>query len=188
MHVWWPNLDIDIESKVRTCTACQHMQSSPPTTSANPWIWPSKPWQRIHIDFAGPFLGEMFLIVVDTYSKWMEVVRMTSTTSENTINVLRTLFSSHGIPNYLVSDNTAQFTGAKFQTFLKKNGIKHILSAPYHPSSNGEAERAVRTFKTAMKTMKEEKGTLSEKIARFLLKHRTTPRILVQKEHPLNCS
>jgi len=117
----------------------------------------------------------------------MEVVRMTSTTSENTINVLRTLFSSHGIPNYLVSDNTAQFTGAKFQTFLKKNGIKHLLSAPYHPSSNGEAERAVRTFKTAMKTMKEEKGTLSEKIARFLLKHHTTPRILVQKEHLLNC-
>ena len=105
----------------------------------------------------------------------MEVVRMTSTTSENTINVLRTLFSSHGIPNYLVSDNAAQFTEAEFQTFLKKNGIKHILSAPYHPSSNGEAERAVRTFKTAMKTMKEEKGTLSEKIARFLLKHHTTP-------------
>jgi transposase InsO family protein len=103
----------------------------------------------------------MFLIVVDTYSKWMEVVRMTSTTSENTINVLRTLFSSHGIPNYLVSDNAAQITEAEFQTFLKKNGIKHILSAPYHPSSNGEAERAVRTFKTAMKTMKEEKGTLS---------------------------
>ena len=151
------------------------MQSSPPTATANPWIWPSKPWQRIHIDFAGPFVGEIFLIVVDTYSKWMEVVRMTSTTSENTINVLRTLFSSHGIPNYLVSDNAAQFTEAEFQTFLKKNGIKHIFSVPYHPSSNGEAERAVRTFKTAMKTMKEEKGTLSEKIARFLLKHHTTP-------------
>ena len=124
--MWWPNLDIDIE-RVITCTACQHMQSSPPTASANPWIWLSKPWQRIHIDFAGPFLGEMFLVVVDTYSKWMEVVRMTSTTSENTINVVRTLYSSHGIPNYLVSDNPVQFTGAEFQIFRKKNGIKHIF-------------------------------------------------------------
>ncbi|CAC5419148.1 unnamed protein product [Mytilus coruscus] len=100
---------------------------------------------------------------------------MSSTTSEKTINALRCLFSSHGIPTEIVSDNGPQFTSSEFETFLKKNGVKHILSAPYHPSSNGEAERAVRTFKQAMKTVKNESGTLSEKLCRFLLGYRTTP-------------
>ncbi|CAC5385760.1 Uncharacterized protein K02A2.6 [Mytilus coruscus] len=175
MHVWWPNLDTDIEITVRNCTACQNTQSAPPAATANPWIWPSKPWQRVHIDFCGPFLNEMFLIVVDAHSKWIDVIRMSSTTSEKTINALRCLFSSHGIPTEIVSDNGPQFTSSEFETFLKKNGVKHILSAPYHPSSNGEAERAVRTFKQAMKTVKNESGTLSEKLCRFLLGYRTTP-------------
>ena len=175
MHVWWPDIDIDIETTVRNCTACQVTQSAPAATTTNPWIWPSKPWQRIHIDFAGPFLGTMFLIVIDTHSKWMEVINMSSTTTERTICALRNLFAQHGLPIYLASDNGPQFTSNEFKEFLKKNGVKHILSAPYHPSSNGEAERAVRTFKQAMKTMKDEKGTLHEKIARFLLSYRTTP-------------
>ncbi|CAC5422534.1 Uncharacterized protein K02A2.6 [Mytilus coruscus] len=105
MHVWWPNLDTDIEITVRNCTACQNTQSAPPAATANPWIWPSKPWQRVHIDFCGPFLNEMFLIVVDAHSKWIDVIRMSSTTSEKTINALRCLFSSHGIPTEIVSDN-----------------------------------------------------------------------------------
>ncbi|CAC5370948.1 Uncharacterized protein K02A2.6 [Mytilus coruscus] len=159
MHVWWPNLDTDIEITVRNCTACQNTQAAPPAATANPWIWPSKPWQRVHIDFCGPFLNEMFLIVVDAHSKWIDVIRMSSTTSEKTINALRCLFSSHGIPTEIVSDNGPQFTSSEFETFLKKNGVKHILSAPYHPFSNGEAERAVRTFKQAMKTVKYKSGT-----------------------------
>lgn len=53
--------------------------------------------------------------------------------------------------------------------------MKHIRSAPYHPSSNGEAERAVRTFKQGLKTVKHEPGTLSQKLAAFLLSYRTTP-------------
>ncbi|CAC5381590.1 unnamed protein product [Mytilus coruscus] len=175
MHVWWPNLDTDIEITVRNCTACQNTQFAPPAATANPWIWPSNPWQRVHIDFCGPFLNEMFLIVVDAHSKWIDVIRMSSKTSEKTINALRCLFSSHGIPTEIVSDNGPQFTSSEFETFLKKNGVKHILSAPYHPSSNGEAERAVRTFKQAMKTVKNESGTLSEKLCRFLLGYRTTP-------------
>ncbi|CAC5359993.1 unnamed protein product [Mytilus coruscus] len=97
----------------------------------------------------------MFLIVVDAHSKWIDVIRMSSTTSEKTINALRFLFSSHRIPTESVSDNGPQFTSSEFETFLKKNGVKHILSAPYHPSSNGEAERAVRTFKQAMKIIRE---------------------------------
>ena len=94
----------------------------------------------------------MYLVVVDAYSKWMEVIMMTSTTSERTITELRKLFAAHGLPEQLVSDNGPQFTSVEFDVFLKANGIRHICSAPYHSQSNGEAERFVQTFKNAMKT------------------------------------
>lgn len=175
LHVWWPGLNFDIETKVSRCEACRALLPNPPKAPANPWLWPSAPWKRVHIDYAGPFMQRMFLIVVDAYSKWIDVVMMTSTTSESTINALRYLFSSYGLPVEIVSDNGPQFVSEEFETFLKENGIRHIKSAPYHPASNGEAERAVRTFKQAMKNMASETGTLNQKLAAFLLSYRTTP-------------
>ena len=117
----------------------------------HPWIWPSRPWQRIHIDFAGPMGGHTFLVVVDAHSKWPEVIDMSSTTASATIQQLRSLFASYGLPEQLVSDNGPQFVAEEFEYFLKSNGVKHIHSAPYHPSSNGLAEWFVCTFKAAMK-------------------------------------
>ena len=175
MHMWWLNIDSDIEGKVKNCVPCQQNRSPMAKAPPTPWRWPSKPWQRIHIDYAGPFMNKMYLIVVDAHSKWIEVITMASTTSESTINALRYLFSSYGIVEEIVSDNGPQFVSSEFQNFVKTNGIKHIRSAPYHPSSNGEAERAVRTFKTSMKTMKSEPGTMNQKIARFLLSYRSSP-------------
>ncbi|XP_062575345.1 uncharacterized protein K02A2.6-like [Saccostrea cucullata] len=105
LHVWWPGLDSDIETKVSQCGSCRMQLPNLPKAPANPWIWPSAPWKRVHIDFAGPFMQRMFLIIVDAYSKWMDVVMMNSTTSESTINALRYLFSSYGLPIEIVSDN-----------------------------------------------------------------------------------
>ena len=75
----------------------------------------------------------------------------------------------HKVPNDL------HFVAQEMKDFLKSNGIRHCLSSPYHPAFNGEVERAVRTFKESMKTMKYEPGTLADKLARFLLNYRTTP-------------
>ena len=72
---------------------------------------------------------------------------MSSITSEATIEKLRDMFARHGIPQQLVSDNGLQCTSQEFSKFIKGNGIKHTLVAPYHPRSNGQAERFVQTFK-----------------------------------------
>ena len=174
-HVWWPQIDRDIEDQVRSCKDCQEQQPKRPAVTDNPWKWPSGAWQRIHVDFAGPFMGDMFLVVVDAYSKWPEVVRMKSTTTETTIDALRQIFSQQGLPLELVSDNGPQFTSKEFEEFTKMNGIIHCRSAPFHPSTNGEAERFVRTFKTAMRARKNLKISVHRKLCDFLLAYRTTP-------------
>ena len=171
--VWWPKLDSDLEEKVKRCTDCQTHRKTPPEAPLHPWEWPNRPWSRVHVDYAGPFQGKMFLILIDAYSKWMEVFPMNTSTSSATIEKLRTVFATHGLPEKLVSDNGSCFTSEEFEQFLVKNGIKHVTSAPYHPASNGLAERAVQTFKEGMKKMKE--GSIETKVSRFLFKYRITP-------------
>ena len=98
---------------------------------------------------------------------------MTTATALTTIQHLRTLFARFGIPESLVSDNGPQFTAAEFQLFCKQNGIRHFQVAPYHPASNGLAERAVLTFKKGIQRFKT--GTIGDRIARFLMQYRVTP-------------
>ena len=172
-YVWWPKLDADIEAMAKSCVPCLETRNAPATAPLHPWIWPLRPWQRIHIDFAGPMNGQSFLIVVDAHSKWPEVIEMKSTTATATIKELRRLFATYGLPERVVSDNGPQFTSAEFAAFMKANGIKHIKCAPYHPSSNGFAERFVQTFKKAISARD---GTLPrhQKLSSFLLTYRTT--------------
>ncbi len=174
-YTWWPGIDLDIEHLSRKCSGCQMIQNMPPAVPLHPWDWPERPWQRIHIDFAGPFMESMFLVIVDAHSKWPEVIRMKSTTAERTVEVVRSVFARYGVPEQLVTDNGPQFVAESFQQFLKANGIRHIRSAPYHPATNGLAERFVQTFKQALRAMKGERGDISVKLARFLLQYRKTP-------------
>ena len=116
----------------------------------------------------------MFLICVDAHSKWPKVIKMGSITAERTVDELRILFGAYGLPNQIVTDTGPQFISAEFATFLKSNGIKHIRCFPYHLSSNGAAERFVRTFK-AMKTGCHNGRSLKHRLANFLLTYRTTP-------------
>ena len=100
---------------------------------------------------------------------------MPSTTNATaTIHTLRNIFSTHGLPVHLVSDNGPPHTSAEFETFMKQNSIYHIRTPPFHLSSNGAAEKAVQTFKRAL-----QKDTstvpLKHKLANFLLSYRTTP-------------
>ena len=174
--VWWPKMDADLEAKVRGCTQCQVYQKSPAAAPLHPWEFPRRPWQRIHIDYAGPYLGKMFLIVVDAHSKWIEAFPMNTSTTTATITKLRGLFATHGLPEIIVSDNGTNFTSWEFKEFVDRNGIRHIRTAPYHPSSNGLAERAVQTFKESLKKLvKSSPDSIEDQVSKLLFKYRITP-------------
>ena len=92
--VWWPAIDQDLESTVNECIQCQTHHKSPPL---HPWEWPQYPRSRLHIDYAGPIHGRMYLVVVDAHSKWIKVAPVPSADSKNTIEKLRAMFATHGI-------------------------------------------------------------------------------------------
>ena len=129
-HVWWPNLDKDIEILAKSCQSCQSVKQAPRSAPLYPWSWPTKPWQRVHINFAGPFLNKMYFIAIDAHSKWLEVYEMSQTTSAKTIAVLHHLFASHGLSTKIVSDNGCQFVSEEFAAFLKVNGVRQVRPLP----------------------------------------------------------
>ena len=88
-------------------------------------------------------LATRLLIVVDYFSRFISVTRLTSKTSSAVIRVLDELFATHGIPSTLVSDNGPQFSAAEFAEFARQSGFYHRTSLPKFAQSNGEAERAV---------------------------------------------
>ena len=116
----------------------------PASAPLHHWKWPATPWYRVRIDFA-EINNTHFLLLTDEHSKWLEVTHMPSTTNATaTIHNLWSIFSTHGLPVHLVSDNGPPFTSAEFETFMKQNGVYHIRTPPFHPSSNGPAEKAVQ--------------------------------------------
>ena len=108
-YLWWPGLDAGIERKVKSCEVCQLHSAAPAAAPLkfHPWEWPEKPWSRIHIDHARPFMGQLFLIVIDAYSEWIEVYSTSSTSAIATIEKLRQDFAAHGLPGMVVSDNNS---------------------------------------------------------------------------------
>ena len=161
-------MDRDIEQTMQHCSGCQRMKQDPKLTPIHPWEYPEWPWQRVHIDFA----GRMFLIVVDAYSKWLEVLEMPNTTMQTTVDQLHSAFARWGIPQQVVSDNGPQFVSQEFDQFMSVNNIKHLKSSPYHPATNGLPEHFVQMLKQALKVSKCEEKSLQQHLASFLLQYR----------------
>ena len=172
MFVWWPGFDQDVEEVVQQCATCQRSHVVPAQAPLHPWEWPAHPWSRLHVDYAGPYLGHRFL-GIDAHSKWLEVCPMTSTTAVAMVERLRSVFAQFGIPDMVVTDNRTNFVSAEFQQFMYRNGVRHVTSAPAHSASNGLAERAVRIFKEGLARMKE--GSMMDRLSRFLFWYRNTP-------------
>ncbi|GAB1859781.1 hypothetical protein CAJAP_00860 [Camponotus japonicus] len=131
--VFWPGIDADIEGIARACTECGKHAHAPPKYREHHWEYPKGPWERIHIDYAGPVEGMMLLIIVDAFSKWLEVKVMSSTTSTATIGTLDELFATYGVPITVVSDNGTQFASAEFKVSTNKWNQVPQIYGPVSP-------------------------------------------------------
>lgn len=149
-HIWWLRIDEDIEKYVTCCSTCQANRNI--STHKTIFTWPSTtfPFERIHIDFVH-FKNQNCLIIFDVFSKYLDILIMSSTTAKSFISKLFKFFSIFGLPSSLVSDNGPPFHSFEFLSFLKNQDIKKIPIPAYHPSSNGSAERAVQTAKSSLK-------------------------------------
>ena len=179
--IWWPKIDHHIAAVAMNCKDCQETRNQSSSVSKEAkWPTPPQPWHRVHADFA-EFKGLNFLVIVDAYSKWPEVLLMTKTTASLTVEVLSEVFARLGLPAEMVTDNGPQFSSGVMREFMERNGIRHLMGAPYHPQTNGLAERFVQTLKKYLKKTEKDALSTKRKVAKFLLRYRNTPHATTQK-------
>ena len=175
-YCYWPGIDKEIESLVKSCNDCASVKGDPPKAELHHWETPQQNFQRVHIDYAGPLDGHNILILVDAKSKWPEIRSLKSApTSTSTIRLLYEIFTTHGFPEVLVSDNATIFTSEEFTSFCTRNGIKQKFIAPGHPATNGLAERYVQILKNKLKSMGSVRASMEEKIQEIVFRFRATP-------------
>ena len=151
--VWWPGLSTKMEQYVQNCPQCSK-ENALAKEPLLPTPLPEFPWQRIATDLFQ--LGNtIYLIVVDYFYRFPEVVTLPSTTSKRIILALKSMFARHGIPETVISDNGPQYSSAEFQQFAEEYGFLHITSSPHFPQSNGQAGRGVKTIKKLLRNSKD---------------------------------
>lgn len=175
-YVYWKSIDKDIEGMVRACQSCAAVRNSPAKAPLHPWEEPEHNWQRIHIDYAGPFQNYFFLVIIDAKSKWAEIEPCTSApTTSSTIEILKDAFARHGFPEVIVSDNATIFVSDEMRKFYAEAAIFPKYIAPGHPATNGLAERSIQTLKKRLLSMQNEPFSMRHKIRDILFRYRATP-------------
>ncbi|XP_036329398.1 uncharacterized protein K02A2.6-like [Rhagoletis pomonella] len=175
-YVYWKSIDKDIEQLVKECVACSTVRACPPKVKLHTWEEPEQNWQRIHIDYAGPFQGYHYLVVIDAKSKWAEIgLTNIAPTSSITIEMLSDVYARHGYPDVIVSDNATIFTSDEFKLFCSSHGVFQKFIAPGHPATNGLAERNIQTLKQRLKCMTDDPRPMRKKLREILFRYRSTP-------------
>ena len=150
--VFWPGISAHIRDKVSNCETCTRMR----TNRHEPLIpteFPGRPWEKVGTDLFH-FQGKNYLLIVDYYSRWVEIAYLPSTSAQSVINAMKSIFARYGVPEECVMDGGPCYAAYEFKSFAKSYGFKATTSSPYYPMGNGEAERSVQTVKGLLKKAK----------------------------------
>ena len=148
--LYWPGMSAQIEQVVAQCAACNEHRSSNQKEPLISHPLPNRPWEKVGTDMFH-CNGSEYLLCVDYFSKYPEIMRLSDTTSKGIITAMKSIFARHGIVNILVSDNAPQYASAEFKSFAESWEFSHVTSSPHYAQSNGLAERTVQTVKRLLK-------------------------------------
>ena len=173
---WFPQMHKAVSEFVQSCIGCNAASAHNPPVPLEPNFLPDGPWQKLHGDFKGPIAGSYYLhIMIDQYSKYPEVDVLTSTSFQKLKPVLDRIFSTHGIPETLTTDNGPPYSGNEMSDYSKHMGFKLTPVTPDDPQSNGFAENFIKQMCKLVHTAVAEKKNPKEEVHNYLLQYRATP-------------
>lgn len=180
--VWWPKMDVQTDSYVKNCRGCMLVAAPSAPEPMKRRELPSEPWQHLAIDFMGPLpSGHNLLVLVDYYSRYIEIEIMTKIDSRETIKRLEVIFARFGLPLSITADNGRQFVSEEFRDFCKTHNIELISTIPYWPQMNGEVERQNRSILKRLVISQTTKSDWRNDLNKYLLMYRSTPHSTTQK-------
>lgn len=172
--VWWPNMDLQAEKFVKSCDACQKVGKTIIQEEIHRRELPDGPWQDLAIDFKDLPDGSYLCVVVDYFSRFIEVSVMKTITSRSTCEFLDEIFARHGFPYSITSDQGPQFISQEFADYCSENGICHYTTFAYWPQANGEVERQNRSLQKIIQITQLQKGNWRKELVKYLLMYRST--------------
>ena len=140
--MFWPGINGAINELISPCSTCRQYQHSNQREPLIPQHVPERPLATVAADIFY-YKGRDYLLVVDYFSKYPEVARLTSKNSKAVILAMKDMFARHGIPERLIADNMP-FSSLKFKNFASDWEIEVVTSSPHYPKSNGLVERNVQ--------------------------------------------
>ena len=167
--VYWPGINRDIEHIVSSCAICQSHRKRQASESLMPHPIPERPWQKIGADIF-TLRRKDYLLVVDYYSKFPEVMTLSDKSATAVIQCLKTIFARHGIPDEMFSDNNP-FNSQHMISFAREWNFNLTTSSPTYAQSNGMVERSIQTIKSLFSKAMEE----GSDVYVALLQHRNAP-------------
>jgi transposase InsO family protein len=180
--VYWPGMDKAAEKHCKSCHGCQLVAQPDPPEPIKSTSLPDAPWQHLAADQMGPFpSGHSILVVVDYYSRFYEYHILRSTTTDKVIDAMEEMFSRHGLPLTIKTDNGPQFKAAEFDAYCTANGITHVKVTPKWAQANGEVERQNRSMEKRIKIARAEGLDWKNELRRYVTKYRGLPQTTTGK-------
>lgn len=176
-NVWWPKLDSDVETLVKNCRGCTLVAAPEKPEPLKRSKLPSAPWQVLALDFLGPLPeGQYLLVVIDCYSRFMEVCEMTTITAGDVRRELSIMFGRYGLPISIKADNAPQLSSdcEEFREYCEEHGITILNTIPYWPQSNGEVERQNRSILKRLRIAQELGLDWRSELRQYLLTYHAT--------------
>ena len=173
--LYWPGFRTDIINFRAACSTCTRYAPSNPALPPTEPEYPTYPFQSVCMDFFH-IAPHNYLAVVDRYSNWLSVFKLSKDTSEEVQRVLRDYFSTFSIPVTITSDGATVFTSKSMEEFFDRWGVVHRVATAYHPRANKRSEVGVKSAKRLVRGNIAQDGTLNiDNFARAIMAHRNTP-------------